>query len=350
MNWNLLFLLLVVIGLPFTLAWVGIWKVIQNWSGPKGYRAQAQKFWAGEEKKKKEKKKKTVKKESPVLGPNGQKMFYEEEVEVEEDGGTEEPDKVKGMKDILKEKGHIIVGMYVVTLLICLVVPVIGGFWISVAFGLVVGFISTASGEIDKRDGLKIAGVATLLSLFFESIIRAPLFVAAVMFLLLGPPLYLIEEKTRKDVFPWRMIDICLIMAGFNLFLGLIYLFGFEHSAFIPEAVGGSIAYDIYAEATRAIYTGSDWLDALKWLIAILLILLTSGPIDLAQRLKARKDASDEREKKGQPRPSGALTATRYIIYELLIGFLFRLIGRDEMGRKLDKTKPKPKEETKPKK
>jgi hypothetical protein len=66
----------------------------------------------------------------------------------------------------------------------------------------------------------------------------------------------------------------------------------------------------------------------------------------LAQRLKARKDASDEREKKGQPRPSGALTATRYIIYELLIGFLFRLIGRDEMGRKLEKTRPP---ESKPK-
>ena len=330
MNWNLLFFLLVVVGLPFTLVCVGLWKVINNWSGPKGYRLRAEKFWGGEMKPQfKEQKVGQTLKRMPVLDAAGNPV----------------QDQVEGVKHVLTNKGHIILIMYVVTILIWYFLPVIGNFWISVIFGLVIGLFTTISKAIDTRRGLKIAGVLTMLSLFFDFIIRAPLFIAATLFLIVGPPSYIYEKVTKKDSFPWWMTHVCLAMVGVNLSLSLLILFGFDHMAFMPDIEGSAeptMGWHLYAEAARLFFTGSDFFDAIKWLIALILILLTSGPIELAQRLKSFKDQKDKDKKEGKgPAP---LTTFSFILYESLIGAIFRLLGRDETGKLIiEKSKPEAK-------
>lgn len=319
MNWNLLFFLIVVVGLPLTFIFVGIWKVMNNWDGPNGYKKKLDTFWAGEKKKK------------IIVQKSGQKVYGKEL-----DGSITE-ETVEGVKHVLSNKGHIILIMYLVTILIWYFLPVIGEFWISVFFGLVIGFFTTISKAIDTRRGLKIAGGLFVLSLIFDFIIRAPLFIAATLFLIVGPPSYVFEKVTKKDSFPWWMTHVCLAMVGINLCLALLTLFGFDHSAFMPvlETDESELGWHIYAEASRLFFTGSDFLDAVKWLIALGLILLTSGPIELAQRLKSFKDQKDKDKKEGKgPSP---LTTFSFILYESLIGVIFRLFGRDEMGKEIVK-------------
>ncbi|MFA6106652.1 MAG: hypothetical protein WC745_03180 [Patescibacteria group bacterium] len=313
---------IVVVGPVFGLAMWGLWALYHGWNDdntvapPKpGYRTKAITLWRGE------------KKERVKELKSGQQMLAKDVK------GNQLYDRVKGVRDILKEKGGLLFLMYFLSLVVLFLTHVLGDVGVSLIYGAIVGFFSTWSGKIDKRKGLMVGFVAFIFSLVSESLARAPLFIAANLFFSLGPPTYVYEEVKKKDTYPWIMLDICFYMILINVGLVVLYLAGVDHAAMVRAVAGlvdnGLIKHGL-AEAERALATGNHLLDIIKWFMTIILILIVAGPGELAGKIKKIRE---EAKTKG----TTGLTTGRYFLYEAIIETIDHLFEAGK--RKITPTK-----------
>jgi hypothetical protein len=183
-----------------------------------------------------------------VYDQNGEKLLFEGRKYV-----VLPPVKYEGwkklwelIKDNWKKENKIkmvskVVFMYTISGVLLYAMQWAGLRWsaLPVAIAIIFG-IAALPGKFTLGLGASYAGVFLLVSMVVPELTVGAISSAAYMYLLIGPPTYIYEELSHREkeeernVYPWLMLKLCWIIAGFYVGYG-VYTLALGHDAYLDS-------------------------------------------------------------------------------------------------------------------
>jgi len=263
-----------------------------------------------------------------------------QETFVKDAAGNIKKETIPGIKQKLKEKWPALIPMVLIPIITIYILKAFGDLWASVALGIIIGSVSSWREKIDFERGLRIALVVFLGCLILSDVFLGAFFWAAVIFMTIGPPTYLLEEVKKKNLFPMVMLNICLTMMAVNLVLAVLFLTS-GHESYYFGIPGGlkqiPLLGHLFAEVDRGYTTGGNLLGIVKWFFVGLLIAFSTGPAELKKKISEARTAKTG--EKGEREKTGILT---FLGLDLFVEAALYVAGRkfsDETKKVTEKTK-----------